>query len=239
MITSNSNPRIKELKKLQQRKYRRLTNTYLVEGEHLVSEAKDAGVLLSAYTLYDDLEGELITPQVMKYLTQAKGSIRQIGVCKYVVKDSMSDQILILDGVQDPGNMGALMRTAKAFNFDTIFISNGSVDIFNPKVIRSSQGAIFKMNFIFGETVDFIKNLQSLDYSVYGTNVVNGTDLAEVRVKNKFAFILGNEGNGVSTEVRDLQLPNIYINMSSTESLNVSVAGSIIMYELNKKKKTN
>lgn len=239
MITSNSNPRIKEIKKLQQSKFRKLTNTYLVEGEHLVSEAEAAGVLVEAYTVSEDLRGELITPQVMKYLTEAKGSIRQIGICKNVIKDSMSDQIVILDGVQDPGNMGALMRTARAFNFNTMFISNGSVDIFNPKVIRASQGAIFKLNFIFGHPVDFILKLKSENYSVFGTDVVNGKNLQEVETNSKFAFILGNEGSGVSQMVKSLKLPNIYIDMSATESLNVSVAGSIIMYELNKKKKTN
>ena len=234
MITSNSNPKIKEIKKLHQRKYRLLSGTYLVEGEHLVEEARLAGVLLKAYTTNANLEGELLSEQVMKYLTEAKGSIRQIGICKTVLKNSLSNQILILDNVQDPGNMGALMRSARAFNFNTIFISKNSVDIYNPKVIRSSQGAIFKLNFIFGETTDFINKLKQENYDVFGTDVNNGQSLKTVSTKRKFAFILGNEGSGITKEVKQLGLSNIYINMSKTESLNVSVAGSIIMYELNK-----
>ena len=98
------------------------------------------------------------------------------------------------------------------------------------KVIRSSQGAIFKLNFLFGNVLEFLLNLK--DYKIYGTNVVRGISLDKVKRFNKMAIVLGNEGNGISKEVEELSLDNIYISMENTESLNVAVAGSIIMYEL-------
>ena len=142
----------------------------------------------------------------------------------------MSNKILILDKVQDPGNMGALMRSAKAFGFDTMVIGEGSCDIYNDKVIRASQGAIFKLSFIHTNLIDFIPTLK--EYKVYGTNVLNGISLESVEKVDKIAVVLGNEGNGISAEVFNLIEKNIYIPMDDTESLNVSVAGSIIMYYL-------
>ena len=103
-------------------------------------------------------------------------------------------------------------------------------DIYNEKVIRSSQGAIFKLNFMFGNIVEFVNN--NKDYKIYGTNVVRGIPLDDVKTEDKLGIILGNEGNGISKEVDDLLLDNIYIPMDNTESLNVAIAGSIIMYNL-------
>ena len=125
------------------------------------------------------------------------------------------------------------MRISKAFGFDTIVLGDGSVDIYNDKVIRSSQGAIFKLNFIKANLLDFIPTLK--DYDIYGTNVINGIDLKDVKTNDKMAIVLGNEGNGISKEVNSLLNKNIYIPIYDTESLNVSVAGGIIMYTLTNK----
>ena len=122
------------------------------------------------------------------------------------------------------------MRSSKAFGFDTIILGEGTVDIYNDKAIRASQGAIFKLNFIKAKLIDFIPTLK--DYNIYGTNVVNGIDLKDVVASNKIGIVLGNEGNGISDEVNNLLDKNIYIPMNNTESLNVSVAGGIIMYSL-------
>jgi TrmH family RNA methyltransferase len=143
---------------------------------------------------------------------------------------TLSNKLLLLDKVSDPGNMEALMRSAKAFGFDTIVLGSGCVDIYNDKVIRSSQGAIFKLNFINANLVDFITNHK--EYKIYGTNVVNGIDISQVEKEEKMGIVLGNEGQGISNEVFDVLDKNIYIPMNNTESLNVSVAGSIIMYML-------
>jgi TrmH family RNA methyltransferase len=171
----------------------------------------------------------------MKKICQTNTPVSQIGVCKMLDKHEISNRVLILDCIQDPGNLGTLMRSAKAFDFNTIFLADGSCDIYNDKVIRSSQGSIFKLNFIHGDKIEFIKNL-SKTHKVYNTNVRNGKDIRNVDVEEKVAVILGNEGNGVSDEINELPLDSLFINMSNMESLNVGVAGSILMYEVANKK---
>lgn len=233
MISSLTNQRVKDLVKLNTARGRKEAGLFIVEGRHLVSEAKECGVLVEAYTTDSTLDGELVSEAVMKKICNTNTAVNQIGVCKFISKHELSDKILILDKVQDPGNLGALMRSAKAFDFNTIFLSNGSVDPYNDKAIRSSQGAIFKLNIIEGDIIEFIKSLN--DYDVYSTNVINGISIDMVEKKKKTAIILGNEGNGVSEEVNNLGLKNLYIKLNNMESLNVSVAGSILMYEISKK----
>ena len=233
MITSLTNQIVKDLVKLNTSKGRKEAGLFIVEGKHLVLEAKKAGVLVKAYTTKDDLEGEKVSEAVMKKICSTNTVVNQIGVCRFIDKRDISNKILILDGVQDPGNLGALMRSAKAFNFNTLFLSNGCVDPYNDKVIRSSQGEIFKLSIIQGDVVEFIKSLK--EYDVYSTNVENGMDIRDAAIRNNVALILGNEGNGVSEEVKSLGLKNLYISMDNMESLNVSIAGSILMYEISKK----
>ena len=229
MISSIENPKIKLLIKLKQGKYRKSEKMFIVEGAHLVKEAMLAGVLIEAYSI-NEQEGYIqVSESVMKKITTTDTVVKEIGLCKFIEKSNITDKVLILDCVQDPGNMGTIMRSACAFGFNTIFVGTGSVDIYNEKVIRSSQGAIFKLNFLFGNVVEFIKGLS---HKVYGTNVVRGIPLDKIIKQDKIAVILGNEGNGISKEVDDLLLDNIYIPMNNTESLNVAIAGSIIMYTL-------
>ena len=232
MISSLTNKRVKELCLLKTSKGRKSSGQFIVEGRHLVNEAKALGILLEVYTTDSSLEGELVSKEVMKKLCNTDSVVNQIGVCKKIVSNKIDDRVLILDGVQDPGNLGALMRSAKPFDFNTIFLGNGTVDPYNDKVIRSSQGAIFKLSILEGDVVDFIKSLNG--YEIYSTNVVNGINVCEIKKAQKCALILGNEGNGVSDRVNSLGLKNLYIKISNTESLNVAVAGSILMYEISK-----
>ena len=228
MITSADNQKIKDIIKLKNKKYRILEHKFIVEGSHLVAEARKCGVLLEAYSI-DDLPNYIqISEVLMKKICNTDTVVKEFGICKMLANGSLSNKLLILDGVQDPGNIGALMRSAKAFGFDTIVLGEGCCDIYNDKAIRASQGAIFKLNFINANLKEFIPTL--LDYDVYGTNVVNGIELDNIKKPNKIAIVLGNEGNGISKEVNDILKRNIYIPMSFTESLNVSIAGSIIMY---------
>ncbi len=234
MITSVKNQTVKDLIALKTSKGRKSTNTFLVEGEHLVKEAKLNNVLIKAYTIDPNLEGELVSEEVMNKICSTSTVVTQIGVCKILSNSNICDKVLILDGIQDPGNLGTLLRSAKAFDFNTIFLCDGTCDIYNDKVIRSSQGAIFKLNFIKGDKLEFINNL-SKTHKVYNTNVRNGIDVRKANVPNKLALILGNEGYGVSDEINNLNLDSLYIDMSNMESLNVGVAGSILMYEIKNK----
>ncbi len=233
IITSLDNQKVKLLTKLYNNpRNRKKEKMFIVEGKHLVDEARKKGVLIEAYSL-EEKEGYIaLSKEIMKKICNTDTVVTEIGLCKMVESTLLSDRLLILDGVQDPGNMGSLMRSAKAFGFDTIIIGNGSCDIYNDKVIRASQGAIFKLNFIHADLLELLPKLSV--YDIYGTNVVNGIELDNVIESNKMAIILGNEGNGISSDVQKILNKNIYIPMSNTESLNVSVAGSIIMYKFRK-----
>lgn len=230
MIESLENQKVKYLAKLNISKHRKKEGKFIVEGKHLVDEARKLGLLEEAFSI-DLLDGYTqLSKAVMQKICNTDTVVTEIGLCKMITKNSLSDRLLILDAIQDPGNMGALMRSAVAFGFNTIILGNGCVDIYNDKVIRSSQGAIFKLNFIYADLLEFIPKIT--DYDIYGTDVVNGVMLESVNSFNKLAIVLGNEGNGISLSIKNLINKNIYIPMQNTESLNVSVAGGIIMYAL-------
>ena len=230
MLTSIDNPKIKALLKLKTSKERKKENKFIVEGPHLVKEARNLNLLIEAYSI-EEKEGYIqISKQIMDKIADTDTTVTEIGLCKMLNSNLVTDKILILDKVQDPGNLGAIMRSANAFGFKTIALGEGTCDIYNSKVIRSSQGAIFKLNFINVNIVEFLKKLN--DYDIYGTNVINGIELDNVEKTKKMAIILGNEGNGISDDVNNALKKNIYIPMENTESLNVAIAASIIMYKL-------
>ena len=233
IITSNK--KIKELCKLYDKKYRKDSDLFIVEGEHLVTEAKKHGLLKEVYSLnsvdYDNVT--LVSEAVMKKITSLTSIPSMIGVCKKVKEKELGDRILILDNIQDPGNLGTIIRSAVAFSIDTIVLSCDTVDLYNPKVIRATQGMVFTSNIIVRDLIPFVKTLN--DYKKYTTNVVCGTELKSVEKNNKYAIIMGNEGQGVKEDLAKLCDEAIYINMSPLcESLNVAIATSIILYEFSK-----
>lgn len=238
IITSLNNPTIKEISKLKNKKYRDLTNTYLVEGDHLVEEAYKNNLLTKIILLEDticnyDIEKIYVTKEVMKKLTELDTPNKIIGIVKKNIPLPIRNKILILDNIQDPGNLGTIIRSSVAFDIDTIVLSPNTVDIYNPKVIRSTQGMIFYTNIITLELKEFINEIKTKNYTIFGTNVRNGKNIKEITLPEKFALVLGNEGQGVSKEIESLCDDNIYIKMSSKcESLNVSVATSILLYEV-------
>ena len=238
IITSLNNPTIKEISKLKNKKYRDLTNTYLVEGDHLVEEAYKNNLLTKIILLEDticnyDIEKIYVTKEVMKKLTELDTPNKIIGIVKKNTPLPIGNKILILDNIQNPGNLGTIIRSSVAFDIDTIVLSPNTVDIYNPKVIRSTQGMIFYTNIITLELKEFINEIKTKNYTIFGTNVRNGKNIKEITLPEKFALVLGNEGQGVSKEIESLCDDNIYIKMSSKcESLNVSVATSILLYEV-------
>lgn len=230
-ITSLNNTLIKETTKLHQKKYRDKTSLFLVEGYHLYEEAKKYGSIKHIFTTDESIKGEeviYVSEDVLEKLAQTKHPQGVLTVCHKVTRDNLSDRILILEEVQDPGNLGTLMRSAVAFGFDTIVLDN-TVDIYNDKVLRSTQGAIYKLNIVYSKTLDFMKTYS--DYTFYGTEM-HGVSMIQMDTKNKVAIILGNEGSGVSKEVLENTTKNITIKMKKTESLNVGVAGSILMHHI-------
>jgi len=237
MITSVDNKKIKEIIKLKNKKYRKESGLFIIEGEHLVEEAYKHNLLLSVYSLYETNypNSEIVSELVMKKISNLDSIPNIIGVCKFKEESELGNKILILDGIQDPGNLGTIIRSAVAFSIDTVVLSNDTVDLYNSKVLRATQGMIFNINIISRDLFDFILKLKENNYKIYSTNVVNGIELKNIEFEEKCAIIMGSEGNGVKKEIQDMSDENIYINMNSLcESLNVGVAASIILYELNK-----
>ena len=153
------------------------------------------------------------------------------GICSKKVENNIGNRLLVLDDIQDPGNLGTIIRSAVAFNFDTIVLSTGTVDLYNPKVVRSTKGMLFNVNIITRDLDKYLDELE--DYVIYGTDVNDGVNIKEEDIPSKVAIVIGNEGRGISEEVRRHCSKFIYINMNDKcESLNAGVSASIIMYEV-------
>lgn len=241
LYSSINNEKIKSLKKLNIKKYRDINNLFLVDGEHLVIEAYNSGYLEELILSEDssfkmDVKTSYVTSEVMKYISSLDTPSGIIGVCKKKDGRLLGNRVVVLDDIQDPGNLGTIIRSSVAFNVDTLILSKDTVDLYNPKVVRATQGMLFKLNImIVSDICQTIVDLKNNDYKVYSTNVNNGNSLKSIEKCNRFAIIMGNEGNGVRQSINDLCDDFIYIDMNpSCESLNVGVATSIILYELDK-----
>lgn len=242
VITSVNNEYIKNLCKLKEKKYRDMENKFLVEGYHLVMEAYNAKLLNHIILLEGekvpiyDIDITYVSKDVMKKLSDVVSSSHIMGIVKKKEDKEIGNRILILDDIQDPGNLGTMIRSARAFSFDTIVLGKNSVDLYNPKVVRSTQGMLFYVNILVRDLGCFINNLKEDNYVIYGSDVRNGIDVREEDIPSKIAIVIGNEGNGISDEVKKLCDKNLYIKMSDeVESLNAGVAASILMYEVDNK----
>ncbi len=239
VISSLENKEIKNYCKLKQKKYREEQSLFLVEGLHLIEEAYKKNLLEKIILLENeinnfDVDCIYVTQEIINKLSTLDTPPNMIGICKIVKQHEIKGtKILLLDHIQDPGNLGTIIRSSKAFGIDTIVLSNDTVDLYNPKVIRATQGIIFHINIIKTDLVMAIKQLKSKNIPIYSTNVEAGEDIKSIAKSNKYAVIVGNEGNGVSKNISELADYNLYIKMNQdVESLNVAVATSIILYEL-------
>ena len=240
LYSSIDNKKIKDIKKLNNKKYRKETGLFIIESEHLIEEAYKNGYLKELILLENteyklDIETNYVTDKVMKYITELDTPTNMIGICNKLDEKELGNKILMLDGIQDPGNLGTIIRSAVAFSIDTIILGNNTVDLYNSKVLRASEGMIFNINIIEKNLLEYVPILKKQDYKIIGTKVTNGKEIKSLEKNEKLCIIMGNEGNGISDKLLDECDEYIYINMSSKcESLNVAVATSIILYELDK-----
>ena len=240
LYTSIENKKIKEIKKLNNKKYRKETGLFIIESEHLIKEAYKNGYLKELILLENteyklNIEPNYVTEKVMKYITELDTIPNMVGICNKIKEKELGNKILVLDGIQDPGNLGTIIRSAVAFHTDTIVLGNNTVDLYNTKVLRASEGMIFNINIIEKKLTEFIPKLKDMKFQIVGTKVTNGKDIKELEKNKKICIIMGNEGNGISNEILNLCDDYIYIKMNNNcESLNVGVATSIILYEMDK-----
>ena len=234
VITSKDNKRIKAVRKLLTKKERLKANQFLIEGEHLIEEAlKWNANILEIFVLENsdfnfDLKMTVVTKDVMKSLSTLVTPPGIIAVVEMNTHTVHSDRILALDGVQDPGNLGTLIRTADAFNFKRILIGKDTVDPYSDKVIRSSQGSHFHVSI---EDTDLVEAINDFDGIVLTTDL-QGEPLNKNKITGPIMIVLGNEGQGVSDDVLSHANYKVKIDMPGhAESLNVSVAGGILMHQ--------
>jgi RNA methyltransferase, TrmH family len=244
-IQSPQNTLVKQWKKLLTKKERDKSGLFLVEGFHLVEEAlKHKRVVTIIKNEYVDLphnwkieDEEIfeIPESIVELLAETETSQGIFAVCEK--KDTIPhsyEKVLMLDGVQDPGNLGTIIRTADAAGIDLVILGEGCVDLYNGKVLRSTQGSVFHLPVIKGNMEEWIHTLQEKNIPVYGTSLEDAIDYREIQSNKSFALIMGNEGNGVRKELLALTNQNLYVPIfGQAESLNVTVATGILLYTLN------
>lgn len=241
LYSSLQNPKIKEICKLRQKKYRDQTSLFMVEGKTGVIEAYKKGVLKSLLlregkTIDIDFPKDFVTDSVMQKITSLESIPYVIGICKKKETHTYGNRIVVLEDVQDPGNIGTIIRSAVAFHVDTIILSKACADPYSPKVQRACQGMAFHINIVVATLSEILPKLREKSIPIYGTKVNGGKEVFHLYKGEKFAIIMGNEGQGLSQEALTFCDDFLYIPMSSLcESLNVGVATSILLYELDKK----
>ncbi|MGO3792589.1 MAG: TrmH family RNA methyltransferase [Enterococcus gilvus] len=252
-IQSTKNTVIKETKKLQQKKYRQQTQTYLLEGFHLIQEAKAANVLLKEVfinqrglnewsewieeNLEENLEEYyLVSDEVLKTLASQPTPQGIIAVAEMPKEDTadFTGAWLLLDNVQDPGNVGTMIRTADAAGFSGVILGQGSADLYNPKTLRSTQGSLYHLSVKPGDLAEIIPQFQQADIPVLGTALDKmAKDYLSVEKMSDFALVMGNEGQGISPELLVKTDQNLYIPIKGqAESLNVAIAAGVLMFHL-------
>lgn len=245
IITSLENKKIKYINKLKNKKFRDEEGIFVIETKHLVEEAYKSGFLTELYLVDTNIESNIleddkinkyqITKEIMNKISSLESPSNFLGLVKKLPTINYENRLLILDNIQDPGNLGTIIRSAVAFNLDTLILSNDCVDLYNDKTIRSSEGMLFKLNILRKDLNTFLTELKNNNYTIYGTDVVNGSIVGEIKFPKKYAIIIGNEGKGLKSTLKNLVDQNIYIPMSfNAESLNAGIAASIIMYEMSK-----
>lgn len=237
MINSSNNEKVKYYKKLRTNKYIKEYKKFIVEGEHLVQEALKADVVEEIIALENtsfktNKPVTYVSSSVLKKISTLDSTPNIMAVCKIEENNEIiGNKILLLDKVGDPGNGGTIIRSASAFNMDSVVFSKDSVNIYNDKLIRATQGMFFHTNIITSDLKEVILSLKKQGYTIIGSCLNNSIDLKELEKTDKYALIVGNEGSGISKEILELcdKLVKIHMN-EKCESLNVSVASAILMY---------
>jgi RNA methyltransferase, TrmH family len=228
VITSPANKTYKLLKKLMLKKHRDTHGLFLVYGPHLVAKAQASGVVLETITTTEG-DGSLgLEPTLFMALQQTETPYDVMALCEKRSTSLVSKRILILDDVQDPDNVGALIRSASAFGFLHVILSNKTADLYNEKTIRASKGAIFDVFVERRQALEAATMLKTQGYQIIAS--ASGGDQVS-RFSPPLVLIMGNEGHGIHQALMDVADGVVGIETKRVESLNVAVAGSLLMYE--------
>ena len=252
-ITSKDNELIKHIRKLKDKKYRDESNEYVVEGVKLVEEAVKENAKIKQIIVCEDTTRTYEIPthimlEIAKYecisvsdkifniITQVTNPQGIMAIIEKNAQDAQIDYsqdiIVVLDDVQDPGNLGTILRTVDSIGLNQIIVSKGTADAFNSKVVRSTMGAIFRIKIIEVENLaQAIKEMRKHHFKLMVTSLQTENSIYDIDF-NKKIIVIGNEANGVSKEIQDMADEKAKIPMlGRTESLNASVAAGVVMYE--------
>ena len=253
VISSKDNEIVKNIKKLKEKKYRDINNEFVIEGVKIINEAIQEGAKIKKIVICEECveDGSIdqkflyeiskydficVTKKIFDSITNV---MNPQGILAVIEKKNTEedinykeDIIVLLDNIQDPGNLGTILRTVDSAKLSQLIVSKETTDSYNPKVVRSTMGAIFRVNIITSDSmIDTIKKLKKHGYEICVTSLKDSESIYNVQYKKK-AIIIGNEANGVSEELINLADKKLIIPMlGKTESLNASVATSIIVYE--------
>ena len=250
-IESKENNSFKNTKKLKERKNRNKSSKYIIEGFRLVQEAFKANVSIDYLIVTEDAIEKIdqylsdyissdikiykISENLFKELVSTENPQGILAVINMNIKPLKSNGnfYLLCDKLQDPGNLGTIIRTSHAAGVQGIILTKGTVDIYNEKTIRSTMGSIFYIPINYDDdNLSLVKSLKDEGFNLVVTSLDTNKDFFEEDLRGKVILTVGNEGNGVSTEVMDLADTKVKIPMpGNAESLNVAIATSVIMYE--------
>ncbi|WP_185750619.1 RNA methyltransferase [Clostridium sp. KNHs214] len=257
MIRSKDNNIIKEVKKLKEKKYREEKGSFLVEGFRFVEEALKSSFIVEKVFIADKCMNKwtkmcenlklepkpviVISEQVLKFISNTDNPQGIIAIVKneQIKINSQEGMYLLADRIQDPGNMGTIIRTAHAVGALGVIVTKGTVDIYNDKTLRSTMGSIFNIPVIQDKDLTTVKELVNEGFKLVASYLDNESeDFYKVDLPSKGIFIVGNEGNGISEEIVNMSHIKVKIPMpGGAESLNASVAASIMMYEFLRQKR--
>lgn len=247
-IESKNNNLFKDIKKLKEKKHRIKSNKYLIEGLRFVEEAIKSKISIDSIIFTEDFKEKnkdfldkincgvnliQMNQGLLKQLCSTENPQGVVAVINMQNKELKSgDLVVLVDKVQDPGNMGTIIRTAHAAGASGIVMTKGTVDIYNDKTLRSTMGSIFYIPVMEDDSLDFVKSLKEEGYKLIVSSLQGKNNFFEEDLQGKVIIAVGNEGNGVSDEVYDISDIKVKIPMpGEAESLNVAVATSIMIYE--------
>ena len=244
LITSLKNPKIQTWKSLKDRKGRRETGCFLVEGRKMVEEALHSAfhveavladeARLSEFDLPQDARVYAMPAHVLAAVCDTKTPQGVAAVVRMTDTPVRGSRIVALDGVQDPGNVGTIVRTADAAGFDGVLMSTQCADVFSPKVLRATMGSIFRMGIrVTDDLPGELSRMAAQGASVISSQLDGMPFYERAPVGEQFVLVIGSEGNGVTDEVKAVATHRVKLPMrGGAESLNAAVAASIMMYEL-------
>ncbi len=252
MISSKDNQLIKEIRKLREKKYRVQNRKFIIEGFRFFEEAlksnsnidkvfiEEKGLnkleeLYQKYNIKGDIETYVVNYSVLKSISNTENPQGIVSVISYFKKESVDLQsgfYILVDKVQDPGNMGTIIRTAHAAGALGIITTKGTVDIYNEKTLRSTMGSIFYIPIIEDDNLNEVRSLQQNGFKLLVSSLDTNSNFYDVNMTENMIIAVGNEGNGISEDLNNISDIKIKIPMPGlAESLNVAVACSIMTFE--------